>query len=958
MGGQAYTPILPTTENAYQSSVPTLSGSCQGDGAALNGAAYLVELSPDLSKLEYATYFSGQTTGASIADCSEFVNYLAFDSAGNLYASGGTASATFPVTKGALQGVNPSMGDGSESDFVTWIAKFAPKTPAPVWSTYFGGNGGDTFFTGSQHGSTIDTAGNLWIAGTTQGGTNFPISAKAYQKTYGGNFDGFVSEISPDGKTLLYSTYLGGSGNDVVAALAIDSSNDLYLAGATSSTNFPVTPDAFQSQYGEGCPSGCDGNDMFFAILGGGAIGVVSPATGGNTGDTTITVSGAGFGKGTTCELVLGGTVISSIASTVNSSGTSVSCTFALNGAATGSYSVVVKNSDGTTLTDKDAFSVESGGTATISVSLSGRSAIRVGTPTTMALNYTNSGTQDAYMTTVWLVLPGSYTYSITGVTTPTDSKCPLLSKVANNVVYNSYQYIPIVIPSIPGGTGGSIQFTVTAAAAATGQELGVYAETPWFSSLASAVSFLNGVVANPKTASAQCTPDPNNLAIDNCFGYVASAAGQNYAAYVTSLGGVDGNPQADVTAELAGQFVALLKNPATSTTPTFAWVQLGEASIEAFAKANSSIKQCTSLLSIPSFSYKSLPPPMKPQITIECPDEDQMGFGVDFIDDMDPCFPQDDDDSIDPNAKTGPSGDRTKNHYIRVASPFTYNVAFENEAKATLPAAQVVITDQLDPTKVNLSTLTLGAVQFGGHIIKAPAGVNNFNTIYALSSSLNVRIEGSLDQSVGLLKWTFTSIDPSTGLPPTDPTVGFLPPDTDGVVGQGSVVFNVLPKSGQPTGTKISNMATVIFDANAPIKTPTWVNTLDTTAPVSKVASLPAWQVAKSGKATFNLSWSGTDVGSGIALYSIYVSDNGGKYKPLLMNTTLKTTTYAGKSRPLLRLLQHCHRQCRQPGAGKDQARCCNGDSTGEGDGEVDLFRDQGDCGQYCQIHCHAVRS
>jgi hypothetical protein len=896
IGGQAYTPNLPTTATAYQKSVPALSSTCVGDGAALNGAAFFAELSSDLSKLEYATYFSGKTSGATINDCSEFVNYLVFDSAGNLYASGGTGSASFPVTAGAIQGAYP--GEGGYNGYSGWVAKFAPNTPAPVWSTYFGGNGGDTFFSGAQHGEAIDSVGNLWIVGQSQGGSNFPITARSYQPKLAGGYDGFASQISPDGKELLYSTYLGGSGDDIITSLAIDESNDLFLAGNTISTNFPVTPHAFQNQYGEGCASGCDGNDMFFAILGSGAIGTVSPTTGGNTGDTTITVSGAGFESGTICELVMGGTVISSITATVNSAGTSVSCTFALQGVAPGTYDVVVKGpgASGTTLTDKGAYTVESGGATVISVSLTGRSSIRVGTPTTMALNYSNTGTQDAYMTTIWLVLPGSYTYSIPGVTTPVNKQCILLSQLPNNVNYNGYQYIPIIIPVIPGGASGAIQFTVTAPGLAKGQELEAYAETPWFGSLEAATTFLNGVVANPKTASAKCVPDPINPAIDNCFGFVASVAGQEYATYLTSLGGVDGNPAGDVTAELAGQFAALLENPATSTTPTFAWVQLGEASIEAFTKANSSIKQCLKVADLPSFSYKYLPPPKPPQITILCPDEDQMGFGVDFIDDMDPCFPQDDDESEDPNSKTGPSGDRTKNHFIRPVSPFAYNVAFENEAKATLPAAQVVITDQLDPSKVNLSTVTLGAIQFGGHVISPPASVNNFNTTYALSSALNVRIEGSLDQTGGLLKWTFTSIDPSTGLPPTDPTVGFLPPDTNGVIGQGSVVYNVIPKSGLATGTKITNMATVVFDANAPIKTPTWVNTLDTSPPVSKVAALPALQVPKSGKATFKLSWSGTDVGSGIAFYNVYVSDSDGSFKPLLMGTTLTSATYTGK--------------------------------------------------------------
>jgi len=250
----------------------------------------------------------------------------------------------------------------------------------------------------------------------------------------------------------------------------------------------------------------------------------------------------------------------------------------------------------------------------------------------------------------------------------------------------------------------------------------------------------------------------------------------------------------------------------------------------------------------------------------------------------------------VDPNDKSGALGDGSAKHYIAGTKALTYNVAFENEPKATAPASQVVVSDQLDPAKVNLNALTLGAIQFGGKVISVPTGTNNFNTTYSMSSSLEVRIEGGLDTGTGLLKWTFTSIDPSTGLPPTDPSVGFLPPDVNGIEGQGSVIFNVLPKPGQETGTQFANTATVVFDANAPISTPTWVNTFDVTPPVSKVASLPATVIASNGKATFKVSWSGTDVGSGVASYTIYVSDNGGAFKPWQTATRLTSASYTGE--------------------------------------------------------------
>src|SRR5205085_496353 len=81
-----------------------------------------------------------------------------------------------------------------------------------------------------------------------------------------------------------------------------------------------------------------------------------------------------------------------------------------------------------------------------------------------------------------------------------------------------------------------------------------------------------------------------------------------------------------------------------------------------------------------------------------------------------------------------------------------------------------------------------------------------------------------------------FASIDPNTGLPPTDPTVGFLQPGMEG-----SVLFTVLPKPSVPTGTIVQNQASVVFDFNPAMNTPVWSNTLDNDKPISQVQTLPA---------------------------------------------------------------------------------------------------------------------
>ena len=863
IGGQAYTPNLPTTANAYQTSLPSLDASCDGNGAVLNSAAYFAELSSDLTKLQYATYFSGKTEGANIDDCSEYANHLVFDSAGNLYVTGATASASFPVTAGVFQGANPSAGGDTQSDFVGWVAKFAPNQQAPLWSSYFGGNGGDTFFSGSGHGSVIDSAGNLWTSGNTQGGSNFPISSNAYQTAFGGFWDGFVSQISPDGKTVVYSTYLGGAGYDTVNAIDIDAQNTLYLAGATASTNFPVSSTAFQSQYGEGCPSGCDGNDMVFAIFGGGTIGTFGPIVGGNDGDTSLTVEGAGFESGATCSLVLGTATIASTYASVAQNGTAVTCTFTLSGAATGSYDVVIHNPDATTFTKPGAFTVEAATGPNLGVNVVGRSAIRNNTPTAFNLTVSNTGDENAYSVLINVSYPSTATLTFTyGSLPPLPSGKPfdgtgVPQTYTQGGTTNQILYLPVVT----AGSANSYSFQITDATTGDAPTISVqaaYGSTTIGSTTTSSIDewapsklrtnlFPGGARAIKPVA---CAGD--------IIGGIASAFGP--------AGCIPGAALSLLIGSVVSGFDGGVPNLLTDGAG-FAWWAVQTAA-----------PSCLGL--IPGVGQAAGAAYGAWQALGDCGGQGYQNAIVHVITKG----------SLDPNDKAGSSGDGSASHYINLAKPLAYSLGFENTPTATAPASQVVVTDQLDPAKVNLSAVTLGAIQFGGHVINLPAGVTNYNTVNALSSTLNVRIQGSLNATTGLLKWTFTSIDPSTGLPPTDPSVGFLPPDTDGVVGQGSVVFNVMPQAALTTGTQINNTATVIFDQNAPIKTPTWLNTVDVTAPQSAVTALAPQVVPP-----FKVAWSGTDQGSGIATYNVYVSDNGAAATLWQKAVTATSASYMG---------------------------------------------------------------
>ena len=113
--------------------------------------------------------------------------------------------------------------------------------PTLSYATYFGGNGAEI-----NPQVAVDPNSSIYLAGTTSSTTSFPIPSGGTQPTLSGPFDVFVSKLDTFGASVIYTTYLGGTGTDSASGLAVDSAGDAYVTGTTTSNDYPVTASAFQ----------------------------------------------------------------------------------------------------------------------------------------------------------------------------------------------------------------------------------------------------------------------------------------------------------------------------------------------------------------------------------------------------------------------------------------------------------------------------------------------------------------------------------------------------------------------------------------------------------------------------------------------------------------------------------------------------------------------------------------
>jgi len=246
---------LPVTTGAFQTK---LAGGQD---------AFVARLAANGAALSFLTYFGGNSTDHGAA--------VQIDPTGPIVIGGGTSSVNLPVLLASQAHLN-----GGQDGFVT---KFNSTATALVFSTYLGGSGGSPGFPEEVNGLSIGPSRNIVAAGITSS-ANFPVTSTAYQQVYGGGqTDGFLTKLNGTTGAIQASTYLGGSLNDGINAIAGDPLGRLYVTGFTISTDFPVLRPSQNASAGGSAGS----MDAFVATLNSGLTAVTfSTYLGGSGSDS------------------------------------------------------------------------------------------------------------------------------------------------------------------------------------------------------------------------------------------------------------------------------------------------------------------------------------------------------------------------------------------------------------------------------------------------------------------------------------------------------------------------------------------------------------------------------------------------------------------------------------------------------------------------------------------------
>jgi hypothetical protein len=906
-------------------------------GGSTRGDAFVAKLNPDGTVLEYSTFLGGSRNDGG--------NGIAVDDAGNAYVTGFSASEDFPT-------VNPLQPTSRGAAFV---AKLNPSGSALLYATHLGGSGVDEGL-----GIAVDGLGHAYVTGVTES-DDFP-TVNPVQATFGGGSglvtisDGFAAKLNPSGSALVFSTYLGGSGNDRGNGIAVDSAGNSYVIGTTNSADFPLA-NPLQSNLGGDPSLLTQRTDAFLVKLGpSGSTLNLATYLGGDDNDkgNAIAVDSlgnvviAGDTRSDTFPVLNGAQVdfrgiahafVARIATEDLPAGLGVQRIFPDKAGDTGPASLIIK---GSAFAQGATVRLRRGGQADIAGDPVSVAADGAAIMATFDLSGEALGAWDVEVTNPdgsAVTLPGGFVVEqgrepivwldIVGRNRIRAGRAETYSFLFGNQGSVDARGVPIWIAGFPADAEVRLDFNITPLEVQPGD---IPADTSQVSPIIDTGSGklialfvpvipggMNGTIkvtvtvptiqtftleswANPPLF--RSPPDPKAI---KCYSIVIQTALSDVLGVFI---GSDCILSLDTV--LANRIDAISTHTTNATFSTFLDPN-NDLSLSSLANilvdlAKNIVKDCAPNAvqfflgprTVAVLATKGVQLLFElPGVIKECsdpdpePEPDGGGDGTNSRWSRSPKKDVRSVQAVDPNDKIGSDGTEAQ-RYVSGEEPLRYTIFFENLETAGAAAQEVVISDELDFVNLALETVSLGPITFGDVRLNPLPGARAFVTEVDLRPRMDlvVRIEAALDAVSGVLTWRFSSLDPLTGGVPADPLAGFLPPNVAEQEGEGSVSFTVSPEPGLPTGTEIRNQAAIVFDQNPPIVTGEWLNTLDVDHPISRV--LPLAKVQRQAK--FEVAWEGKDEGAGITDYTIYVAEDGGAFKAWLVNTTATSGAFSGE--------------------------------------------------------------